>query len=130
MAASRQNCLLWQHPATPALKRGFGLSPKSAYVANYQDKNHMQKRLSQLTVELEQIEDEANHTLQALHHSLTRRTLKPLIKPLLDKRTRCQRLSNILTRYTMISCAMLSALLMKMMKILQSFFARACTLFC
>lgn len=63
----------------------FGLTPKSPYVANYQDKNHMQKRLSQLTVELEQIEDEANQTLQALHHSLTRRTLKPLMEPLFDK---------------------------------------------
>ena len=72
-------------PSHASAQAGFGLSPKSAYVANYQDKNHMQKRLSQLTVELEQIEDEANHTLQALHHSLTRRTLKPLIKPLLDK---------------------------------------------
>lgn len=68
-----------------ATNQAFGLNPKSPYVANYQDKNHMQKRLSQLTVELEQIEDEANQTLQALHHSLTRRTLKPLIEPLFDK---------------------------------------------
>lgn len=67
--------------------QSFGLSPKNGYepyVANYQDKNHMQKRLSQLTVTLEKIEDEANQTLQALHHSMTRRTLKPLLAPLLD----------------------------------------------
>lgn len=66
----------------------FGLKPKSAYepyVANYQDKNHMQKRLSLLTVTLEQIEDEANQTLQNLHHSMTRRTLKPLLEPLFVK---------------------------------------------
>lgn len=63
----------------------FGLHPKTPYVANYQDKNHMQKRLSQLTVALEQIEDEANQTLQALHHSMTRRTLKPLLEPLFAK---------------------------------------------
>lgn len=63
----------------------FGLHPKSPYVANYQDKNHMQKRLSQLTITLEKIEDEANQTLQALHHSMTRRTLEPLLTPLLSK---------------------------------------------
>lgn len=57
----------------------------SPYVPNFQDKNHMQKRLSLLTITLEQIEDEANQTLQALHHSLTRRTLKPLFEPLLEK---------------------------------------------
>lgn len=66
----------------------FALNPKAntaPYVANYQDKNHMQKRLSQLTVTLEQIEDEANQTLQNLHHSMTRRTLKPLLEPLFAK---------------------------------------------
>lgn len=45
----------------------------------------MQKRLSQLTITLEKIEDEANQTLQALHHSMTRRTLEPLLTPLLSK---------------------------------------------
>lgn len=68
-----------------AASSAFGLHPKTPYVANYQDKNHMQKRLSQLTVTLEQIEDEANQTLQALHHSMTRRTLGPLLEPLLAK---------------------------------------------
>ncbi len=66
----------------------FGLNPTpnyEPYVANYQDKNHMQKRLSQLTITLEQIEDEANQTLQNLHHSMTRRTLKPLLEPLRQK---------------------------------------------
>lgn len=57
----------------------------SPYIPNFQDKNHMQKRLNLLTISLEQIEDEANQTLQALHHSLTRRTLKPLFEPLLEK---------------------------------------------
>ncbi len=57
----------------------------SPYIPNFQDKNHMQKRLSLLTITLEQIEDEANQTLQSLHHSLTRRTLKPLFEPLFQK---------------------------------------------
>lgn len=60
-------------------------SQPSPYIPNFQDKNHMQKRLNLLTITLEQIEDEANQTLQALHHSLTRRTLKPLFEPLLEK---------------------------------------------
>lgn len=75
-------------PTGKKTHQSFGLNPKSvyeSYVANYQDKNHMQKRLTQLTVTLEQIEDEANQTLQALHHSMTRRTLKPLFEPLLTK---------------------------------------------
>lgn len=59
--------------------------PMSPYVANFQDKNHMQKRLNLLTITLEQIEDEANQTLQALHQSLARRTLTPLLAPLLAK---------------------------------------------
>lgn len=57
-------------------------SANALYVANYQDKNHMQKRLNLLTITLEQIEDEANQTLQALHHSLAKRTLMPLLAPL------------------------------------------------
>lgn len=55
------------------------------YVNNYQNKNHMQKRLNILTITLEKIEDEANQTLQALHHSLARRTLQPLFSPLFEK---------------------------------------------
>ena len=65
---------------TPASSKSI-----SPYVANFQDKNHMQKRLNLLTITLEQIEDEANQTLQALHQSLARRTLTPLLTPLLDK---------------------------------------------
>ncbi|MFW2176307.1 MULTISPECIES: AAA family ATPase [unclassified Moraxella] len=60
------------------------LSDSTSAVANYQNKNHMQKRLSLVTIALEKIEDEANHTLQALHQSLTKRTLKPLISPLYE----------------------------------------------
>ncbi|ELA08436.1 peptidase S16, lon-like protein [Moraxella macacae 0408225] len=48
-------------------------------------KNHMQKRLSLLTVALEKIEDEANQTLQNLHRSLAKRTLAPLFAPLQQK---------------------------------------------
>lgn len=54
-------------------------------VANYQDKNRMQKQLNLLTITLEKIEDEANQTLQDLHQTLAKRTLQPLFKPLLDK---------------------------------------------
>lgn len=65
----------------------------SPYVANYQDKNRLQKQLNLLTISLEQIEDEANQTLQNLHRSLAKRTLQPLFQPLLDK---YQQLPNII----------------------------------
>lgn len=48
-------------------------------------KNHMQKRLSLLTIALEKIENEANQTLQALHHSLAKRSLTPLFEPFFAK---------------------------------------------
>lgn len=48
-------------------------------------KNHMQKRLSLLTIALEKIEHEANNKLQALHHALAKRALQPLFDSLFEK---------------------------------------------
>ncbi len=45
---------------------------------NFAQKNHMQKRLNQLTIALEELEDEANNEIEALHHSIARRALQPL----------------------------------------------------
>ena len=41
----------------------------------------MQKRLSQLTIALEQLEDEANDAIEALHRDIARRALQPLFAP-------------------------------------------------
>jgi len=45
---------------------------------NFAQKNHMQKRLNQLTIELEQLEDAANDAIEALHRDIAKRTLAPL----------------------------------------------------
>ena len=42
----------------------------------------MQKRLNQLTIALEQLEDEANDAIEALHATIAQRTLKPLFAPI------------------------------------------------
>ncbi len=63
----------------------INLPSNALYVANYQDKNHMQKRLNLLTISLEKIEDEANKTLQSLHQSLAKRSLQPLFDELFIK---------------------------------------------
>lgn len=42
------------------------------------NQNHMQKRLNQLTITLEQLEDEANSTIDRLNRSIASRTLTPL----------------------------------------------------
>ncbi len=49
-----------------------------AELNNFEQKNHMQKRLNQLTIALEQLEDEANDEIEALHRDIARRTLQPL----------------------------------------------------
>ncbi len=51
-------------------------------LSNFTQKNHMQKRLSQLTITLEQLEDEANDAIEALHRNIARRTLQPLFAPI------------------------------------------------
>ena len=49
---------------------------------NFTQKNHMQKRLSQLTIALEQLEDDANDEMEALHRDIARRALAPLFAPI------------------------------------------------
>ncbi|WP_228284590.1 MULTISPECIES: ATP-binding protein [unclassified Psychrobacter] len=49
---------------------------------NFVQKNHMQKRLNQLTITLEQLEDEANDAIEVLHRDIAERTLKPLFAPI------------------------------------------------
>lgn len=51
-------------------------------LSNFTQKNHMQKRLSQLTIALEQLEDEANDAIEALHRNIARRALQPLFAPI------------------------------------------------
>ncbi|KAA0914303.1 ATP-binding protein [Psychrobacter sp. ANT_WB68] len=61
---------------------------KSEYEAelnNFAQKNHMQKRLSQLTIALEQLEDEANDAIEALHRNIARRALQPLFAPIYEQ---------------------------------------------
>ena len=47
-------------------------------LSNFTHKNHMQKRFNQLTITLEQLEDEANDTIETLHRDIAQRTLQPL----------------------------------------------------
>ena len=65
---------------------------KSAYsndheteLSNFAQKNHMQKRLSQLTIALEQLEDEANDAIELLHRNIAERALKPLFTPIYEQ---------------------------------------------
>ena len=53
-------------------------------LSNFAQKNHMQKRLSQLTIALEQLEDEANDAIEALHRNIARRALQPLFAPVYE----------------------------------------------
>lgn len=57
-------------------------TPEKPLAGQSWQKNHMHKRLSLLTIALEKIENEANQRLQALHHSLAKRSLTPLFEPL------------------------------------------------
>lgn len=50
--------------------------------AQFAQKNHMQKRLNQLTIELEALEDAANDAIEALHRDIAKRTLSPLFNKL------------------------------------------------
>lgn len=47
---------------------------------HFTQKNYMQKRFNQLTIALEQLEDEANDSIEALHRDIAERTLSPLFK--------------------------------------------------
>ncbi|WP_263240132.1 ATP-binding protein [Psychrobacter sp. SC65A.3] len=52
---------------------------------NFAQKNHMQKRLSQLTIALEQLEDEANDAIESLHRNIAKRALQPLFTPIYEQ---------------------------------------------
>ncbi|WP_413501444.1 AAA family ATPase [Psychrobacter maritimus] len=66
---------------------GYGKSEYEAELNNFAQKNHMQKRLSQLTIALEQLEDEANDAIEALHRNIARRALQPLFAPIYEQFT-------------------------------------------
>ncbi|MFT5121153.1 MAG: putative ATP-dependent protease [Psychrobacter glaciei] len=63
----------------------YGNSEYEAELSNFVQKNHMQKRLSQLTIALEQLEDEANDAIEALHRNIARRALQPLFTPIYEQ---------------------------------------------
>jgi len=63
----------------------YGNSEYEAELNNFVQKNHMQKRLSQLTIALEQLEDEANDAIESLHRSIARRALQPLFTPVYEQ---------------------------------------------
>ncbi len=65
----------------------YGNSEYEAELNNFVQKNHMQKRLSQLTIALEQLEDEANDAIESLHRSIARRALQPLFAPVYEQFT-------------------------------------------
>ncbi|MBF2718571.1 AAA family ATPase [Psychrobacter sp. NG254] len=65
----------------------YGNSDYEAELSNFAQKNHMQKRLSQLTIALEQLEDEANEAIEALHRSIAQRALEPLFTPIYEQFT-------------------------------------------
>nr|WP_227674687.1 ATP-binding protein [Psychrobacter jeotgali] len=52
---------------------------------NFTQKNYMQKRLNQLTIALEQLEDEANDAIESLHRDIAQRTLRPLFTPVYEQ---------------------------------------------
>ncbi len=51
----------------------------------FTQKNHMQKRFNQLTIVLEQLEDDANDAIETLHRDIAKRTLQPLFKPIKEQ---------------------------------------------
>ena len=63
----------------------YGNSEYEAELNNFVQKNHMQKRLSQLTIALEQLEDEANDAIEALHRNIAQRALQPLFAPVYEQ---------------------------------------------
>ena len=52
---------------------------------SFAQKNHMHKRFSQLTIVLEQLEDDANSAIETLHKDIAERALKPLFTPLYEQ---------------------------------------------
>ncbi|CAN6960883.1 MAG: putative ATP-dependent protease [Psychrobacter okhotskensis] len=71
--------------ATDGNDNEYGNSEYEAELSNFVQKNHMQKRLSQLTIALEQLEDEANDAIEALHRNIARRALQPLFTPIYEQ---------------------------------------------
>ena len=65
----------------------YAKSEYESELNNFAQKNHMQKRLSQLTIALEQLEDEANDAIEALHRNIARRALQPLFAPIYEQFT-------------------------------------------
>lgn len=63
----------------------YGNNEYEAELSNFVQKNHMQKRLSQLTIALEQLEDEANDEIETLHRNIARRALQPLFVPIYEQ---------------------------------------------
>ena len=63
----------------------YGNSEYETELNNFVQKNHMQKRLSQLTIALEQLEDEANDAIEALHRNIAQRALQPLFAPVYEQ---------------------------------------------
>ncbi|MGP5549488.1 AAA family ATPase [Psychrobacter namhaensis] len=72
-------------PSTDNRPTDYGNREYEAELSNFAQKNHMQKRLSQLTIALEQLEDEANDAIEALHRSIARRALQPLFAPVYEQ---------------------------------------------
>lgn len=52
---------------------------------NFAQKNHMHKRFRQLTIVLEQLEDNANTAIEILHKDIAQRALEPLFAPLYEQ---------------------------------------------
>lgn len=65
----------------------YGNSEYETELNNFVQKNHMQKRLSQLTIALEELEDEANDAIEALHRNIAQRALQPLFAPIYEQFT-------------------------------------------
>ena len=71
-------------PVTEADNNVYG-SGHETELNNFAQKNHMQKRLSQLTIALEQLEDEANDAIELLHRNIAERALQPLFTPIYEQ---------------------------------------------
>lgn len=62
--------------------KDYDAKQRAAKLDNFVHKNHMQKRLNQLTIVLEQLEDEANAEIETLHSDIAKRALQPLFAPI------------------------------------------------
>ena len=83
--ASSDKILSNDDSVTKNASHEYGKSEYEAELNNFAQKNHMQKRLSQLTIALEQLEDEANDAIEALHRNIARRALQPLFAPMYEQ---------------------------------------------